>query len=185
MALLPPSREEVLAAGRQLLREGGWSAFSMRAVAERCGVTVRWLYGSFGSKTKLLSATAQSVWREIFALPEDLPEQRRFLRCVEGLYQNILRGDRRYPGFLAVYTKGFVASGDPEGRQMLERARAGLREALCRELLADGQVRQSVFDQRLTREGFVELVLSMILTAVFRKKEDCEELLALIWRMLY
>ena len=185
MAFLPLSREEVLAVGRQLMREGGWAAFSMRSVAERCGVTVRWLYGSFGSKAKLLSATAESVWYEIFTLPEDLPEERRFLRCVEGLYQNALRGGRRYPDFLTVYTRGFVAGGDPEGRRMLERARVRLQEALCRELTSDRQVCQAVFDDRLTREGFVDLVLSMMLTALFRKKEDCGELLALIWRVLY
>lgn len=171
--------------GRQLMREGGWSALSMRSVAERCGVTVRWLYGSFGSKARLLSATAESVWWEIFVLPEELPRERRFLRCVEGLYRNVRQGDQRYPGFLTVYTRGFVASGDPEGRQMLERARVRLRTALCRELVADSQVRQAVFDSRLTREGFVELVLTTMLAAVFRGEENCEQLLALIWRLLY
>ena len=38
---------------------------------------------------------------------------------------------------------------------------------------------------RLTPEGFVELVFSMLITALLRGEEDCEPLLAVVRRVLY
>ena len=40
-------------------------------------------------------------------------------------------------------------------------------------------------DSRLTPEGFVELVFSMLITALLRGEEDCEPLLAVVRRVLY
>ena len=68
---------------------------------------------------------------------------------------------------------------------MMERIQSRLRDSLCRVLREDVQVNQSVFDSRLTPEGFVELVFSMLLSALLRGEDSCEPLLAVIHRVLY
>lgn len=68
---------------------------------------------------------------------------------------------------------------------MMERIQGELRAALCRVLQQDGQVRQDVFDSRLTREGFVGLVFSMLLSALLRGEKSCEPLISVIHRILY
>ena len=81
---------------------------------------------------------------------------------------------------------GFTTGeGKVEGRRMMERVQGQLRKSLCRMLREDEQVNQSVFDSRLTPEGFVELVFSMLITALLRGEEDCEPLLAVVRRVLY
>ena len=157
------SREEILEASRRMLREKGWSAIHMRSVAAQCGVAVGSLYNYFSSKTELVAATVESVWEELFHMPEDLPEEERFCCCVQWLYDSMREGNRRYPGFLTLHAMGFTTGeGKVEGRRMMERIQSRLRDSLCRVLREDVQVNQSVFDSRLTPEGFVELVFSML-----------------------
>lgn len=180
------SREEILEASREMLGEKGWSAIHMRSVAARCGVAVGSLYNYFSSKTELVAATVESVWQELFHVPEDLPEEARFCCCVRWLYESMREGNRRYPGFLTLHALGFTTGeGKAEGRRMMERIQGHLRDSLCRVLREDGQVNRSVFDSRLTQEGFVELVFSMLLSALLRGEDSCEPLLAVVHRVLY
>ena len=180
------SREVILTASRTMLREKGWAAINMRSVAAQCGVAVGSLYNYFSSKTELVAATVESVWEEIFRLPTDFPGEERFCRCIEWLYGSMQQGNQRYPGFLTLHAMGFTTgSGKLEGRRMMERIQGELRAALCRVLQQDGQGRQDVFDSRLTREGFVGLVFSMLLSALLRGEKSCEPLISVIHRILY
>lgn len=180
------SREEILEASRLMLQGRGRVAIHMRSVAGRCGVSVGALYNYFSSKTELVAATVESIWQELFRIPADLPEEERFCKCIQWLYDSIQGGNKRYPGFLTLHAMGFTTgAGKVEGRRMMERVQGQLRDALCQVLREDGQVNLSVFDSRLTPEGFVELVFSMLITALLRGEEDCEPLLAVVRRVLY
>ena len=64
------SKEEILETSRELIRQAGWSAVSIRSVAAACGVSVGSIYNYYDSKAALMGATVESVWREIFHLPE-------------------------------------------------------------------------------------------------------------------
>ena len=180
------SREEILEASRRMLREKGWSAIHMRSVAAQCGVAVGSLYNYFSSKTELVAATVESVWEELFHMPEDLPEEERFCCCVQWLYDSMREGNRRYPGFLTLHAMGFTTGeGKVEGRRMMERIQSRLRDSLCRVLREDGQVNQPVFDSRLTPEGFVELVFSMLLPPLLGGGTAWTPLRGVIHRVFY
>ena len=64
------SKDEILKISRELIRQQGWSALSIRSVAAACGVSVGSIYNYFESKAVLLGATVESVWCEIFHCPE-------------------------------------------------------------------------------------------------------------------
>lgn len=179
------SREAILEASRALLRKRGWSAINMRSVAAGCGVAVGSLYNYFASKNELVTATVESVWKELFQIPEDFGAEEPFCRCVEWLYQSMQRGNERYPGFLTLHAMGFTTDGKTAGRRMMARTQAKLREELCQVLSRDPQVRDGVFDSRLTREGFVELVFSMLLAALLRGEKDCVPLVEVVRRVIY
>lgn len=179
------SREAILEASRALLRERGWSAINMRSVATGCGVAVGSLYNYFASKTDLVMATVESVWEELFQVPESFGPEEPFCRCMEWLYQSMQRGNERYPGFLTLHAMGFTTGGKMEGRRMMARTQAKLREEMCRVLDQDAQVRDGVFDSRLTREGFVELIFSMLLSTLLRGEKTCEPLVEVARRVLY
>ena len=62
---LATSKEDILAASRELIKENGWTAVSIRAVASRCSVSAGTIYNYYESKSDLLGDTIESIWREI------------------------------------------------------------------------------------------------------------------------
>ena len=54
---LATSKEDILAASRDLIKENGWDAVSIRAVASRCSVSAGTIYNYYESKADLLSDT--------------------------------------------------------------------------------------------------------------------------------
>ena len=68
---LATSKEDILAASRELIKENGWTAVSIRAVASRCSVSAGTIYNYYESKAELLGDTIESIWREIFFHPEE------------------------------------------------------------------------------------------------------------------
>lgn len=60
-------REELLAAARQLLDERGESAVTVRAVAQRVGVSTPAVYLHFASRTELVHGVCRGVWDRLDA----------------------------------------------------------------------------------------------------------------------
>lgn len=63
---LATSKDDILAASRELIKDNGWTAVSIRAVASRCSVSAGTIYNYYESKSDLLGDTIESIWREIF-----------------------------------------------------------------------------------------------------------------------
>ena len=80
------SKDEILRASRELIRQQGWSAVSIRSVAAACGVSVGSIYNYFGSKSDLIGATVESVWCEIFHRPEDDAVFHDVQECITWIY---------------------------------------------------------------------------------------------------
>lgn len=76
------SDKAILQASRTLLQEQGWTALNIRSVAAACGVSVGSIYNRFGSKSQLVAATVESIWQEIFCLPQDPGAFADLLSCV-------------------------------------------------------------------------------------------------------
>ena len=80
------SKEEILKASRELIRQQGWSAVSIRSVAAACGVSVGSIYNYFDSKSALVGAAVESVWCKIFHRPENAAVFQDVQSCVTWMY---------------------------------------------------------------------------------------------------
>ena len=58
---LATSKEEILAASRELIMENGWAAVSIRSVASKCCVSAGTIYNYYDSKADLLGATSIQI----------------------------------------------------------------------------------------------------------------------------
>ena len=54
MNRLATSKEDILAASRELIKENGWAAVSIRSVAAKCSVSAGTIYNYYESKAELL-----------------------------------------------------------------------------------------------------------------------------------
>jgi len=68
------TQASLLAAATDLLAEGGPTAVSVRAVADRAGTTSRAVYSLFGSKEGLLVALAEDGFAALAALVDAIPD---------------------------------------------------------------------------------------------------------------
>ena len=90
---LATSKEDILAASRELIKENGWTALSIRAVASRCSVSAGTIYNYYESKAELLGDTIESIWREIFFNPEDEQVFKDVAACVSWIYKRLEYGN--------------------------------------------------------------------------------------------
>ena len=89
MNTIVTSKEEILKNSRELIREKGWAAVSIRSVASACGVSVGSIYNYYDSKAELISATVESVWCEIFHRPQDEAVFQDVQTCVKWMYERM------------------------------------------------------------------------------------------------
>ena len=122
MNTIVTSREEILKASRELIRQEGWSAISIRSVAAACGVSVGSIYNYFDSKTELVSATVESVWEEIFHRPENADMFQNIVSCITWMFERMAYGSRQYPGFFTLHSLSFMQKEKSEGKLRMQHA---------------------------------------------------------------
>ena len=179
------SKEEILAASRELIRSRGWSAVSIRSVAGACGVSVGSIYNYFASKADLVSATVESVWCDIFHLPEQEEVFRDTLACVSWIYGRMEYGCRAYPGFFTLHSMGFLGMEKAGGREQMRQTWQHILGGLCAVLKRDPKVRPCAFDGEFTAEKFADILFSLFLSALLREDYDPSPVLELIRRTVY
>ncbi len=179
------SKEAILDKSRQLVAAQGWSAVNIRTVAAACGVSVGSIYNYFASKSDLITATVESIWHEIFHFSERQAEFDSFADCVQWIFDSIKIGSEKYPGFFASHAMHFLEDDKTEGKQKMAQSWEHIHTELSRVLEKDKKIRQDAFDETLTAQKFVDLVFSLVISALVCQNYNGSGVLALIRRIIY
>ena len=179
------SKDQILQASRELIRQQGWSSVSIRSVAAACGVSVGSIYNYFGSKAELVGATVESVWCEIFHLPDAKNVFRDTEACVAWMYARMEYGQRQYPGFFTLHSLGFMQEEKSDGKRRMQQAWQHILDGLCLVLKRDARVRPGAFTGQFTAEKFADLLFSLMLSALLRQDYDPSAVLEIVRRTLY
>lgn len=83
------SKEMILGACREIIMKQGWAAINIRAVAAACDISVGSVYNYFDSKSDLVAAAVESVWCDIFHIPENQQVMDDFIKCVEWIFDSM------------------------------------------------------------------------------------------------
>ena len=145
MNRLATSKEDILAASRELIKENGWAAVSIRSVAAKCSVSAGTIYNYYESKAELLGATIESVWQEIFFHPEDEQVFHDVTTCISWIYERFKYGNKRFPGFFSLHSFGFMKEGKDDGKKRMMRTWEHILNGLCEVLKNDPEIRPGVF----------------------------------------
>jgi AcrR family transcriptional regulator len=180
MNRLATSKEDILAASRELIKENGWAAVSIRSVAAKCSVSAGTIYNYYESKAELLGATIESVWQEIFFHPEDEQVFHDVTTCISWIYERFKYGNKRFPGFFSLHSFGFMKEGKDDGKKRMMRTWEHILNGLCEVLKNDPKIRPGVFDENFTEMQFAEILFSLMLVSVIREDYDPSSVLMLI-----
>lgn len=167
------ARQRVVDACRQLVVRDGYRATTMRAVAERAGVSVESVYKSFTSKARLVKQVYdvtiagddaavplgdRTELRQVFEAPDGRQKVHRYAAFVTGYHQKV--------GVL----EHVLAEADPDVaalRTLIDQERlTGLR-AFVDHLAHTGALRTGVARSTMA-EGWLVLTSSMVFTQLVR-----------------
>lgn len=179
------SKEDILKASRELIRRQGWSAINIRSVAAACGVSVGSIYNYFDSKAALVSATVESVWCEIFHLPNDKAAFLDTQACIVWMYEQMAYGCRQYPGFFTLHSLGFIQEEKADGKRKMQQTWQHILDGLYSVLKHDAKIRADAFTEQFTAEKFADVLFSLMLSALLRQDYNPDAVLEIVQRMLY
>ena len=182
---LATSKEDILAASRELIKENGWTAISIRAVASRCSVSAGTIYNYYESKADLLGDTIESIWREIFFHPEDEQVFQDIAACISWIYKRLEYGNEQFPGFFSLHSFGFMKDEKTDGKKKMLQTWGHILNGLCDILKNDPKIRPDVFDQQFTEKQFADILFSFILVSMIRQDYNPSSILMLINKTLY
>ena len=178
------SKEAILETSRRIIREEGLARLSIRSVAAACGVSVGSIYNYFESKSELAAAAIERVWEDIFHFPKQ-EEFLHFSDCVRWIFDSIQSGSEKYPGFFTLHSVGFFGEEKTTGRERMENSWHHIQKELLCVLNRDPDVRPEVFQGALTRESLVDMIFSLILSALVQQKYDSGPVLEMLRQLLY
>ena len=185
MNTIVTSKEEILKNSRELIREKGWAAVSIRSVASACGVSVGSIYNYYDSKAELISATVESVWCEIFHRPQDEAVFQDVQTCVKWMYERMAYGYEQYPGFFTLHSLGFMQEDKADGKRHMQQVWHHILNGLCTVLQQDAKIRPGAFNEQFTVEKFADVLFSLMLSALLRQDYDPAAVLEIVRRTLY
>ena len=170
---------------KQLIREQGWAAINIRSVAAACGVSIGSIYNYFDSKADLIAATIESVWYDIFHFSEQERKFDSFLSCVQWIFDSIKKGEEKYPQFFTLHTMSFLEEEKSSGQRLMTQSWKHIQKGLYTVLINDKGVQKNAFNQEFTPEKFVEVIFSLIISALMHQNYDCSIILEIIKRTIY
>lgn len=106
-------RARVQEAARSVAAEGGYSALTMQAVAERSGVARATIYRYFASKDHLLAEVIADWGREITGDLQQRPPRGTLPERVVGAFGRVIEAAQQEPGLTAAVLAS-ATSPDPE-----------------------------------------------------------------------
>lgn len=178
------SKEAILCAGKDIVAKRGLAGLTIRDVAQACGVSVGSIYNYFPTKSDLVIATIESVFREIlqelsFSSCDD------FSQSVGILFCDIHKSSEKFPGFFSSHSINALAQDKSKGRERMSNCFAQIKQAFLSILSADPKVREDAFSFTFSQEDFWDFVFDNLLFLLVNQADSCALLQEVIRRSIY
>lgn len=185
MNTIVTSRQQLLDSAKQIAVEQGVSSISIRAVAQKSGVSVGALYHYFTSKSELVVAVIDDFWQAAFR-DTDWEELSRldFISCFTAIYQALEVSLRCFQENWLTQTDLLEKQEKELGKQKEADYFNKIRRTLTASLRQDPKLAHRSWKEPVTQERLVELAFVNMLLQL-RRKEGCETLVAVLQGFLY
>ena len=177
------SREQLLAAAKEIAYGQGLSQVNIRAVASKCGVAVGSIYNYFPTKADLIAAVIEDFWRQAAHMESCVPGPGEPFPAYVGRLYSELR--RNLSAFQSGWLSQIAALGADErqkGRALEERCFTHLKSGLLHALEGDPAAPRS--GPAAQKEDFVDFVFSNMMALLRAGREDCAYLRQLLEAVL-
>ncbi|GAB1477251.1 hypothetical protein MASR2M70_20890 [Bacillota bacterium] len=179
------SQDAILNAGNEIVLEFGLQGLNIRDVARKCGVSVGSIYNYFPTKSDLIIATIESIWKDIMHDYKSCLVQQSFIGNIESLFNNIQKEFGGNTSFFIAHSMSVATIDRHKGRESMNKHLSHMKSGLLAALNADSKVREDSFSPAFTKEDFVDFVFSNLITLLMKQTKSCNFLLEVIRRIIY
>lgn len=179
------STEEILKASRELVREKNWEALNIRSVAAACKVSVGCLYNYFTSKNELVAGTVESIWREIFQLPEEIKNKNDLKAALVQLYQQLKIGSEKYPDFASMHSVVLFPENKKQESETMLSTWNFIEKRIAETIKSDPSVNQERLKDLFSAEQAARILFAQILYSLVKNEFDPSPILEIADRLLY
>lgn len=167
------SREQLLAAAKDLAYAQGLSQVNIRAVAARCGVAVGSIYNYFPTKADLIAAVIEDFWRQAAHMETCVPaEGEPFPAYVSRLYAMLSRELSTFQSGWLSQMSALNAAERQKGRELEGKCFDHIKRGLLRALEACAPASPLCADGA-DRAAFVEFVFRNLMGLLRQGAPDC------------
>ena len=167
------SREQLLAAAKEIAYGQGLPQVNIRAVAAKCGVAVGSIYNYFPTKADLIAAVIEDFWRQAAHMESCAPAPGEPFPAYVGRLYATLAGE------LSAFQSGFLrqmaalsADERQKGRALEEKCFEHIKHGLLHAL--DGRAGASpLLAAQADRAAFVEFVFYNLMGLLRQGAPDC------------
>lgn len=179
------SKEDIIKTCQAMVQENGISSINMRSVALKCQVSVGAVYNYFPSKTDLICATIESIWKDIFHMSNQTFIFTDFIECLTWLFESIKKGSMKYPEFLSKHAVSLASQNKVIGQKMMNHYFQHLKDQLLIVLKNDHHIREDAFHENLSETLFVEYIFELFISSIMNCHYDYQGILEIVKRYLY
>lgn len=179
------SKEDILKASRELIKENGLNAINIRSVAKASNIAVGSIYNYFKSKEELTIAVVGSVWFDIFHPSNVCLESDSFIDSVDIIFQSLEKGNKKYPNFFSYHSSMIFGKNKDKGVNMMNTIIKHMKDGLYKTLSNDKKVRIDAFDDNFTANKFIDTIFSFIMSSMMKGDYDSSAIREIIKRTIY
>lgn len=179
------SKENILETCKKIVSNKGLTAINMRLVAKECNIALGSIYYYFPSKDDLLIAIIESVWEDIFKWNDFEKKELNFLEFVEKLFLHIRINVDKYPNFFMIHSISLSENGKEKGYSKMNFYLSNIKKKMKDILKKDTNIRPNVFNDKFSKEKFIDFLIMNIFSLLTQKKYDYMILIDLIKKSIY
>lgn len=184
MAKLKLSKEVIIKASVELVKNENLRSVNIPRVAILLHVMPQTVYRHFPSKSHLILATIQNIWKSRF---DDIQysEIISFTDCMQVVFDALISILDDYPMFFEMHMNAFPKNCPFQLRDYKNEIVETIIQGMVKVLKNDKKVNRSCFSERLDEETFVWLVYNKMIIRFMERKTTCNKLKEGIGKILY
>ena len=168
------SREQLLAAAKELAYSQGLPQVNIRAVAAKCGVAVGSIYNYFPTKADLIAAVIEDFWRQAAHMESCAPSPGEpFPLYVSRLYAML---SQELSAFQSGWLRQISALGEAErrkGRELEGKCFDHIKAGVLHALSVCGGDDSPLLSGEADRAAFVDFVFRNLMLLLRQGAPDC------------
>lgn len=175
---------KILNISKTIAIQEGINAINMRAISNKCDISLGSIYNYFPSKSSLIINTIESIWEEIFNL-DNLSSCKNFIDTIVYIFNTSTTNLKKYPNFFTLHSFMIADENKEKGRDYMNKFLKNIKLTLVNSIENDKNIKNSIFDEHLTKEIFVDYIFTLLLDLIFQKNANIAPLLTLIKNTIY